>query len=139
MPIGLSIKMIGLALGALLISALVFGGYKFISNLQHELVVTAAALETEKLARDLSDNALRVAREQHDEMLERIKAIEDERQQVQIETNQLETTILDDDRLKETLKNDPAKTAADFTARLHALNRLLERQSRGQATGHSDH
>lgn len=77
-----SIKLIGIALGALFIVGVVFAGYRYVENLQDRAIVAEKNEATAKAAFAVSDASLKVATAQNADLTKRLAESEEMRRQI---------------------------------------------------------
>lgn len=130
-------KTIGVCLVALGITAVVFFGYRYVTNLQTELTQTKIDLALESVRAESERMRANGYERQHDEQIARLQQLEADRSQVAEEVSTLRDKIRSM-TLEEDMTRDPDKAVSDFVRRSGELNRLLERASRKGGSGRGE-
>jgi hypothetical protein len=130
-------RLVVMALAAFGITLIVFAGWKQYDDTVKSLILTKEKLAQEEIFKDLEKIRADEAERTYDLSKQRVEELESERNSLADETAQLRKTLNEYD-LQKDFTNDPVKAVDGLRERNGALNRMLERRSRGEAPARSD-
>lgn len=123
-----SLKLVGIALGALFVLGALVAAYSYVDALSERLSASQTALAQEQVARAASEARANDWKRQHDQALARLELLAEANRRSNDRIADLNRRI-SSLNIARTVDADPAGTADRLNAVTRDLNRLLERAS----------